>query len=516
MSNTLNNKRIAKNTLLLFFRMFLTLGVSLYTSRVVLKSLGVVDYGIYSVVGGVVIMFSFLNTSMASATQRFLTFELGKNDFEQLKKVFSMSLNIHVIIAITILILAETIGLWFLNSKLNIPLERMNAANWVYQFSILSFVVTVFSVPYNAVIIAHERMNVFAYVSVIEVTLKLLIVFSLVWFGYDKLKMYAILIFIVSIVIFSIYRIYCKRNYLETKYRFIWDRTLYNILLNYAGWNLFGNIAGIAMGQGVNILLNIFFGPVINAARGIAFQVNGAINGFVSNFQIALNPQIVKSYATNDKKYMHQLIFQGSKYSFFLLLILAMPILLETELILGWWLNTVPEYTVLFCRLVIINTLIDAISGPLMTAAQATGKIKKYQAVVGGLLLLILPLSYMFLKMGFDPQITLYVSITISTIALYARLWMLRFLINISIKKFFKEVIIIIIIVAFFSVILPLGLKLKLKEGFNSFLIIGITSVFSTCISIYFIGLTKQEIQFLKTRKIALKTKHVINKYFNK
>jgi O-antigen/teichoic acid export membrane protein len=493
MSNTLNNKRIAKNTLLLFFRMFLTLGVSLYTSRVVLKSLGVVDYGIYSVVGGVVIMFSFLNTSMASATQRFLTFELGKNDFEQLKKVFSMSLNIHVIIAITILILAETIGLWFLNSKLNIPLERMNAANWVYQFSILSFVVTVFSVPYNAVIIAHERMNVFAYVSVIEVTLKLLIVFSLVWFGYDKLKMYAILIFIVSIVIFSIYRIYCKRNYLETKYRFIWDRTLYNILLNYAGWNLFGNIAGIAMGQ-----------------------VNGAINGFVSNFQIALNPQIVKSYATNDKKYMHQLIFQGSKYSFFLLLILAMPILLETELILGWWLNTVPEYTVLFCRLVIINTLIDAISGPLMTAAQATGKIKKYQAVVGGLLLLILPLSYMFLKMGFDPQITLYVSITISTIALYARLWMLRFLINISIKKFFKEVIIIIIIVAFFSVILPLGLKLKLKEGFNSFLIIGITSVFSTCISIYFIGLTKQEIQFLKTRKIALKTKHVINKYFNK
>lgn len=495
-----NNKRIAKNTGMLYIRMLLTMAVSLYTSRVVLNTLGIEDFGIYNVVGGVVMMFSFLNSSMSSATQRFLSFELGRKDYVQLKKVFSMSVNIHVIIAVTIFILAETIGLWFLNAKLVIPIERLGAANWVYQFSILSFMVTVLSVPYNATIIAHERMKVYAYVSIVEVILKLVIVFALVWLGFDKLKMYAILVFCVAAIIWIIYKTYCKRNFTETNYQFFWEKSLYKTLMNYAGWNLFGNVASVTMDQGVNILINIFFGPAVNAARGIAFQVKGAVNGFVSNFQMAMNPQIVKSYAADDIKYMHQIIFQGAKYSFFLLLTFSLPILLETEIILKLWLKIVPEYTVIFTRLVLINVLIDCISGPLMTAAQASGKIKRYQSVVGGFLLLILPISYLFLKLGFPPQATLYVSISISIIVLFARLWILQPLIQISTLKFLREVFFIAIVVTIIAIIMPLFIRLKMDQGLIRFLVVCVMSVCSTSISIYLFGLNSQERHFLVTR----------------
>lgn len=312
-----NNKRIAKNTGILYIRMLFTMVVSLYTSRIILNTLGVEDFGIYNVVGGVVMIFSFLTSSMSNAILRFLSFEIGKKDFNQLKKVFSMSINIHAIIAVTIFVIAETIGLWFLNTKLVIPEERMNAANWVFQFSIFSFMFNIMRIPYNAIIIAQERMNFYAYASIIEVILKLIIVFLLVWFGFDKLKMYAIFVFCVTAIVWIIYITYCKRNFKETNYKYFWEKSLYKSLMNFAAWNLFGNIAVVAYSQGVNILLNIFFGPAINAARGIAFHVNSAVSGFVSGFQTSINPQIVKSYATDDKKYMQQLIFQGSKYSFF-------------------------------------------------------------------------------------------------------------------------------------------------------------------------------------------------------
>lgn len=312
-----SNKRIAKNTLMLYFRMILTMLVSLYTSRVVLNTLGVEDFGIYNVVAGFVTMFGFLNSAMASATQRFLAFEIGKGDHDQLRNVFSMSVNIHFLIAFIIFILAETIGLWFVNTQLTIPAGRMGAAQCVYQFSILAMMVTMVSVPYNAMIIAHERMNVFAWVSIIEVSLKLFIVFMLQWFGFDKLKFYAVLTFCVSLIIRFIYGFYCSRQFKESRFRYFWDRPLFKTLASYAGWNLWGNIAAVLQGEGVNVLLNIFFGPVINAARGIAFQVKGAVNQFVANFQMAMNPQIIKSYAVNDLKYMHQLIFRGAKYSFF-------------------------------------------------------------------------------------------------------------------------------------------------------------------------------------------------------
>jgi O-antigen/teichoic acid export membrane protein len=377
--------------------------VRLYTSRIILNTLGVEDYGIYNVVGGIVIMLSFLNTAMSSGTTRFLSYELGKADFKKMARVFSMSLNIHAMIAVVIFILAETLGLWFLNTHLNIPPERMNAANWAYQFSILTFIISVLSIPYHALIIAHERMNVYAYVSIVEVSLQLFIVFMLQWFGVDKLKLYAVLVFVVSIVIRGIYGLYSNKNFKESKYRFIWDKPLFRTLMSFAGWNLWGNAAGVLSGQGVNMLLNIFFGPAVNAARGIAYAVKAAVHNFVASFQQAMKPQIIKSYATNDLKYMHQLICQGAKYSFFLLFFLSLPILIETRIILQLWLKIVPEYTIIFTQLVIVNVLIDCFSGTLQTAAQASGRIKFYQMVIGGLLLLILPFSWMFLKFGYPP-----------------------------------------------------------------------------------------------------------------
>ncbi|MDB4366659.1 MATE family efflux transporter, partial [Akkermansiaceae bacterium] len=380
MSNIENSKRIALNTALLYFRMLISMGVSLYTSRIVLNTLGVEDFGIYNVVGGVVMMFSFLNASMSTATQRFLSFEIGKKNLNELEKTFSMSINIHVIIAIFVFIFAETIGLWFLNHKLVIPIYRLEVANWVYQFSVFSLMVSIIRVPFNSLIIAHERMKVFAYVSIFEAILKLLLVLLLIRLEFDKLQMYSILIFIVTIIVCLTYWLYCNNNFKNTRYIFCWKNKLFKTLISYGGWNLFGGISGVAMQNGLNILLNLFFGPIVNAARAISFQVNATVNGFVSSFQIAMYPQIVKSYAKDEVKYMHKIIFQGSKYSFYLLLFVTLPILMETESVLTYWLGIVPEYTVLFCRLVLINSLIDCISGPLMSATQATGKIKAYQA----------------------------------------------------------------------------------------------------------------------------------------
>lgn len=481
------------------------MAVTLYTSRIVLNTLGVSDYGIYNVVGGFVIMFGFLNSSMASATQRFLSFEIGKKDYVQLARVFSMSINIHIIIAVGIFILAQTIGLWFVNTMLNIPGDRMIAANWVYQFSILTFMVHVISVPYNATIIAHERMKVFAWISILEVSLKLIIVLMLGWFGFDKLILYAILLFFVTLFTKLCYGFYCIVNFRESKYRFFWDKPLFKKLISYAGWNLWGSAAASLHNHGVNILLNIFFGPAINAARGIAYQTKMAINSFVQNFQMAMNPQIVKSFASNDLAYMHQLIFKGAKFSFFLLFILSLPVLIETEIILRLWLKVVPEYTVIFTQLIIINILIDSLSGPLMTAAQASGKIKLYQGVVGGLLLLIVPLSYLFLLLGYPPQVTLIISIFISIIALITRLIIISSLVKIRIDNFAKKVLLPIFPVVLFS-ILPSILFKQVAPTFHSKEILTIfISALSAIFSVYLLGLNIREKKFINEKCIALK-----------
>ena len=493
--------------MMLYFRMLLTMAVSLFTVRVVLSTLGVVDYGIYNVVGGIVVMFSFLSGTMASASQRFFAFELGRNDTVQLKRTFSLTITIYVVISVVVLLLAETIGLWFLNNKLVIPVERMEAANWIFQFSILSFLATMMTIPYGAAIIAHENMNVYAYVSIIEVALKLVIVYVLVLFSYDKLKLYACLMFATTFIITFIYRTICKRKYQECSFQFYWDRGLFNTLMSYSGWNLFGATAGILNNQGINILLNMFFGPIVNAARAIAYQISGAVNQFVSNFTTAVNPQITKYYAAGEKTRMVDLVFQSSKVAYFLLFFLSLPVLLETNFILNLWLKKTPEYVVLFTRLVIITALIDALSNPLITAALATGKIKKYQIVVGGMLLLNLPVSFCFLKLGFMPEVTMYVAIVISTICLFLRLQMLKGMVGLSISDYFKKVIRAIISVSVVAYGIPIFLSFQMEESLIRFIIVGITGVTTSITTIYFLGLSANErqfiIQIIKSRVIS-------------
>lgn len=486
--------------------MILTMLVSLYTVRVVLNTLGVVDYGIFNVVGGIVALFSFLSSTMASASQRFFAFELGRNDIPQLKRTFSLSVTIFVIISVVILLLAETIGLWILNTQMVIPQDRIEAANWIYQFSIFSFIVTIMTIPYNAAIIAHENMAVYAYISIVEVVVKLVIVYLLVLFSFDKLKLYGGLMFITTCIITLIYRTICKRKYNESHYQFHWDKGLFKALISYSGWNLFGAVAGVMNNQGINILLNMFFGPVVNAARGIAYQVSYAVNQFVMNFFTAVSPSIIKYYAADEREKMLKLVFQSSKFSYFLLLLLSMPFLLETNYILTVWLKNVPEYVVLFTRLVIINALIDSLTYSMQTAAQATGRIKLYQSIVGGTMLLNLPISFVFLKLGFPPQVTMYASIVISFICLFLRLWLLRNLVDLSISDYLTKVFNAVLLVSVIAYMIPLFLIFKMEESLTRFIIVGITALLTSLVSTYFIGLNASErlyiIQGLKSNVI--------------
>lgn len=490
---------------MLYFRMILTMLVSLYTSRVVLNVLGVDDFGTYNVVGGVVTMFGFLNGAMASATQRFLSFELGRNDLVQLRKNFNAAQIVHIGIALLVLVLAETIGLWFLNNYLNIPAGRMEAARWIYHFSVLSFMITIIQVPYNAVIIARERMSVYAYVSILEVILKLLVVFALTWISFDKLKLYGILLFAVSFIVAAIYRIYTLRHFDETRFELVKDKALYKILISYSGWNLFGGVAAISKVQGVSIILNIFFGTVVNAAQGVANQVSGAINMFVSNFQMASNPQIIKSYASEDKEYMNNLVIRTAKFSFYLLFILTLPVMLEIEYILKLWLKLVPDYTAIFTILILINALIDTVSGPLMTALQATGKIKVYQSVVGILLILILPISYLFFRLGFPPESTFLVSISIAVIAFIFRLLLTKKQIpEFSIRQFLHGIIVRNIPVVLLSVLIPGLIQINMQVGFTRLIIVTLTSLTISIIAIYMVGLKSNEKTFVKNTMTAL------------
>lgn len=444
---------MAKNAMILYFRMLLIMAVSLYTTRIVLQTLGIDDFGIYSVVAGFVTILGFLNGAMSSATQRFLAFELGKPGKKNIKGIFSMSMNIHILIALVVLILGETIGLWFFQNKMTIPIDRVNAAIWVFHLSLLSSIVTIISVPYNALIIAHEKMEVFGWISIIDVFLKLIIVFILVFLGVDKLILYSVLSLFVVFIIFIIYNRYCRLTFPESIFRFYWDPQIFKKMFSYTSWNLWGNIAAVMSTQGVNVLLNIFFGPSINAARAISMQVSGALNSFVQNLQVAVNPQIIKSYAAQELQYMYNLVCYGAKYNFFILLFLSAPVLINTEIILNIWLGTVPKETYILLKLIIINILVDSISAPLITLAQATGRIKLYQSVVGGILLLNVPFSYILLKMGWEAESVIYVGIGTSIFALVARLIILKKLVDLPILIYLIQVLFRSFIVVFFVVI---------------------------------------------------------------
>lgn len=491
-----NNKRVAKNTLFLYFRMILIMLVTLYTSRVVLAQLGIKDYGIYNVVGGVVTMFAFLNNCMTTSTQRFLTFELGKGNTQRLKNVFAASLNIHIVIALTIVVLAESIGLWFVNYKLVIPADRLVAANWVFQFAILSFCVNIIQVPYNAVIIAHEKMNVYAYISIVEVMLKLGIVYLLSVSPFDKLIAYAVLIFAVQLLIRAIYQIYCQKNYEESKFRIFWDKSLYQQMSGFAGWNLFGSLAWMLRDQGLNIVLNLFFGPVINAARGVATQVSGAVMNFISNFQVALNPQITKNYANGNIQEMEKLTYLGIKFSYIILFFLAFPLSLNINYVLHLWLVEVPDYTALFIILIMIDSMVGNLFGvPLMTSLSATGKIRNYQIVVSFIILLIVPVGYIALRLGCDAPSVFYITIIFSGISGFARFLFCRKQIGYSLREMIKGVLLPVLSMTVVALPLPIFAKLEYfqTDTLMNFLLLCLISIVMTFVSAWFVGLNTTE-----------------------
>ena len=498
------NKRIAKNTLVLYVRMLFTMGISLFTSRVILQTLGVEDYGISSVVGGVISMFTFINAAMVSSTQRYLNFELVRGDANQLRSVFSTSIQIHALIALAIIVLSETVGLWFLNEKLVIPEARMTAAMWVYQCSILSCAVSIMSTPYNAVIVAHEKMSAFAYISILDVSLKLLVVYLLVVLPFDKLIILAILNLLVQLFIRYIYTLYCHRHFPESYFQFRFNKTLFKEMFGFAGWSFWGNLAAILYTQGLNMMLNIFFGPIVNAARGIAVQVQSAVQQFVGGFQTALNPQITKNYASNNLPQMHSLMFRSARFSFLLLFFLSLPVLMETNFILTLWLKTVPDDAVIFTQIMICISLIYTTANPCIIANQATGKVKIYQMVVGGILLLILPISYVVLKLGAPAYSVFIVHFCIESLAQFSRMYMLRKLIHLPLWQYMKNIYIPIVSTVAIAIILPLVVRMQVAEGWLRFLAVGFTCVLSVGASSYFIGFTKQERVFFLDKSLRL------------
>lgn len=489
----------------LYFRMILTMVVALYTSRLVLSTLGVEDYGIYSVVGGVVLLFSFFNSSMSSASQRFFAIDLARGGTANLRYTFNTSFAIHVGIALLVLILGESIGLWFINQRLNFSADRMSEVNAVYQFSIFSSIIGITQVPFNALIIAREKMSVFAMISIAETFLRLIVVYLLVHSPYSKLVSFSILLFFVSLLVSTFYKIYCLRYLKESRFMIVKDLKLYRQLLSYSGWNLIGNVATVGKGQGVNMLLNIFFGTIVNATYGIMIQVQTAVQSFVLNFQVAVNPQIYKLYAGNNLSQMHELMFRSSKFSYFLLLILICPIIYNIDYLLVFWLKNPPDLSDTFIKYSLVNLAVECVSGALITGALSTGKIKWYQIVVGSILLLNLPLSYIAFKLTNNPVSFLYVSICIAFVTLIFRLLFLQKMISLDLKNYLRDVIIPILSVSMLTIVLLTGLSFVIgkADSFPMLLMISLLIMSFGILIIYFAGCNKSE-QFLVRRTIKI------------
>lgn len=498
-SNIENSQRIAKNTLLLYFRTFIVLLISLYTSRVILRTLGVEDFGIYNVVGGVIVMLGYLTNSLSAASSRYITYDLGKGDLTQMKTTFGNILTIHFIMAGIIILIAETIGLWFVCTQLNIPIERQYAAMWVYQFAILSSVVALIGVPYNSAIIAHEKMSAFAYISISDVVLKLIIACVLPLIPYDRLIVYSFLFLCIQIFDRVMYGVYCTKHFEETKAHITYNKKLFKEIFNFAGWTMTGNIAAMGFSQGLNILLNIFFGPVVNAARGIAVQVQSACQQFCSNFQMALNPQLTKSYAQENLDYMHKLLIKSSKFSFYILFFIILPLMFEAEFVLKIWLGNVPEHTADFLRLILITGLLYTLANPVIVSVHATGKIKKFQIIEGCMLLTIVPIAYLLLKFTqVPPESVFIVHIIVETCTQYVRLRIILPMIKLKLSVYIKQVIFPILVVIVLSPLIPFtAYHYITNDGWGSFLGICIVCVLCTSSIIYKLGCTTSERRFL-------------------
>lgn len=484
------------------------MAVSLFTSRVILNTLGVEDYGINNVVGGIVTMFSVLSGSLSSSISRFITFELGKNNMDRLKAVFSTGVNIQLGMSLLVIVLAEAAGVWFLNAKMNIPAERLDAANWVFQCAILTFVLNLLSVPYNAAIIAHEKMSAFAYISVIEVTLKLVIVYMLTISPFDRLKTYAVLFLCVGAIIRFIYGFYCKKHFEECTYHFVFDKPLLKEMTGFAGWNFLGNGAYMLNTQGVNILMNMYFGVAVNAARGVATQVDAALKQFVNNFTTAVNPQITKSYAQGDLDYMHKLVCRSAKFSAFLMIFFAVPIILETDTILTIWLKNPPAYAAVFLQWIMISSFADTVlANALVTSMLATGKIKRYQIIVTTIGCVVFPLSWIAFAIGLPPQAGYVIYFFIYSILIYVRLYLLKDMIKMPVRLYMTQVIAKVLPVLLVSFLIPGLAHFFMSQGWVRLLAVCIISLIVIVPTEYYMGLNKNERAFFLD-----KMKKVINK----
>jgi O-antigen/teichoic acid export membrane protein len=492
-----NNKRIAKNTIFLYFRTLLTMIVSLFTSRVILNTLGIVDYGLNNVVAGVITLFSFLNGALGASTSRFLTFELGRNDTDKLRKVFRTAFNLHAVLAIIVVIFCETAGLWIVNHVLVIPSERLFACNIIYQYVVVSALLSITQVPMNAQIISHERMSVYAYMGISDAVLKLAVAYLIIISAFDKLVTLGTLNLCISLGMYVFYNIYCKKHFVEYNFGFKTDKRLLREMTGFSVWSLFGHLQVMLKNQGINILINIFFGPAVNAANAIAYQVNNAITSFANNFTTALVPPMIKSYAANEMNEMKNLIFKGARFSFFLLLFFSIPAILETKIILHLWLKNVPEYSIILTRLIIVFILIESYAFTVWTTVNATGKIRNYHLIMAGIFSLNLPISYLSYKLGADPSAALIVSDILCIAVIPVRLFFLKKAINISIFEYVKKVFGINCVVFAASMILPLSVHLYMPYSIDRFLIVSFASILSSIVAVYLLGLTNGEKKYI-------------------
>lgn len=482
---------------MLYFRMLLLMVVGLYTSRVNLAALGVDDYGIYNVVGGLVGMFAIISASLTSSISRYITFELGKGNLGNLKKVFATSIIVLFGLSVAIVTIAETAGLWFLNTHMQIPEDRLFAANCILQISIVSFVINLLCVPYNSVIIAHEKMSAFAYISVLESLLKLGVAGIVTWATCDKLILYGFLILGVSVFQRLVYTIYCNKHFAEVRCKLTFDKSLFKEMFGFAGWSFFGSASWQLMTQGVNMLVNVYYGVALNAARGITAQVDGVVNQFVNNFTMAVNPQITKYYASGELSLMHKLMFRSSKFSCFMVLLFAIPITFEVDYLLRLWLVEVPAHTANFIRLTLIITMILSTTNSQVTAMLATGNIKKYQLIVGGLGMLVFPFAWIAFSLGAQPEASYYVIILVFILQYIFRLVLMKEIVNMNIKTFVKQVLLRILLVGTISLVVPTILFCFLPDNTLRFILICFFSTLSSVLCILYIGMDKVERQYI-------------------
>lgn len=506
-----NNKRIAKNTLFMYVRLMLVMCVNLFTVRIVLQALGDIDYGLHNVVGGVVSMFSFISTTLAGASMRFFSFEIGKKDQEGLANYFSLTFWCYAVLCLIVVVFGETVGLWFVANKLVIPVERMTAAMWVYQFSILGSVLSFMTVPYNSLILAHEKMGFYAYLGIAEVILKLVVAYMLYISNGDRLILYAVLMFLSSAIISGIYIVYDIIHYRESRVKMIWDKAIFQNVFSYSGWSLFGAVSMAFRSQGINILINMFFGPVYNTARAIAYQVNNAINTFVTGFSQAVKPQQTKYYAAEDHEMCMTLTYRATRMCYYLIFVLSVPLILEADFVLSLWLDNASDVTVLFTRLVILVSVVEAITSPLKGLISSTGVIKYNQLINSFILIAIFPVSWILFKLDYPAYTTMIISLVASILCHLVRVVISCRLTVMTFRNYAKEALLPMLNVTWFGLPLILVIYYCLPGGWLKFLCVTGCSILLSAISIWLVGITSNEriaIKSMIAQKIPFVKKH--------